>query len=259
MARPLTTEEDDCSLVRPNGVEDQIDAVLGLAPAVLRERLVIVDRGNPDYLFSETLVHLVRHGRRAEDQNLVSLVLPVLLGRCEANLLLKVPDGQMPDAASLREEILCSFSELFATDGSGDNPNELNFYECRFNRAFKFFRIDMVRREIARLRPITQMPAPDDDGEPGPHDEVFARVSEAFCTAPTQEGELALSELHDAILSLPADERDAVILVHILGYQEESEDPKTMTAATRCDCSGRTIRNRLTRAAVKLARFKEVL
>lgn len=95
MARPLTTEEDDCSLVRPNGVEDQIDAVLGLAPAVLRERLVIVDRGNPDYLFSETLVHLVRHGRRAEDQNLVSLVLPVLLGRCEANLLLKVPDGQM--------------------------------------------------------------------------------------------------------------------------------------------------------------------
>jgi len=109
------------------------------------------------------------------------------------------------------------------------------------------------------MRPITQMPAPDDDGEPGPHDEVFARVSEAFCTAPTQEGELALSELHDAILSLPADERDAVILVHILGYQEESEDPKTMTAATRCDCSGRTIRNRLTRAAVKLARFKEVL
>ena len=259
MARPLTTEEDDCSLVRPNGVEDQIDAVLGLAPAVLRERLVIVDRGNPDYLFSETLVHLVRHGRRAEDQNLVSLVLPVLLGRCEANLLLKVPDGQMPDAAGLREEILCSFSELFAIDGSGDNPNELNFYECRFNRAFKFFRIDMVRREIARLRPITQMPAPDDDGEPGPHDEVFTRVSEAFRTAPTQEGQLIQSELHGAILSLPADERDAVILVHVLGYQEESDDPEVVTAATRCDCSGRTIRNRLTRAAVKLARFKEAL
>lgn len=259
MAQPLTTDEDECSLVRPKGVEDQIDVVLVLADPELRERLVIVDRRNPDYLYSETLVHLVRHGRRAGDQNLISLVLPVLLGRCETNLLLKVPDGQMPEAASLREEILCSFSELFASDGSGDNPNELSFYECRFNRAFRFFRIDIVRREIARLQPITQMPTPDNDGEPGPHDEVFARVSEAFRTAPTQEGELVLSELHDAILGLPADERDAVILVHMLGYQEESDDPETVTAATRCDCSGRTIRNRLTRAAVKLARFKEAL
>jgi hypothetical protein len=172
---------------------------------------------------------------------------------------MKVPDGQLPEAASLREEILGAFSELFASDGSGENPNELNFYECRFNRAFKFFRIDMVRREVTRLGPIAQMPVPEEDGEPGSHDEVFARVSEAFRAAPTQEGESVRSELYDAILNLPADERDAVILVHVLGYQEESDDPETVTAATRCDCTGRTIRNRLTRAAKKLARFKEAL
>ncbi len=190
---------------------------------------------------------------------MISLVLPVLLGRCEANLLIKVPDGQIREAASLREEILGAFSELFASDGSGENPNELNFFECRFNRAFKFFRIDMVRRETARLDPVAQMPEPDEDGEPGPNDEVFARVSEAFRSAPTQEGELVWSELYDAILELPEDERDAVILVHVLGYKEESDDPETVTAATRCNCTGRTIRNRLTRAAKKLARFKEAL
>ena len=39
----------------------------------------------------------------------------------------------------------------------------------------------------------------------------------------------------------------------------ESDDPAEETAATRCDCTGRTIRNRLTRAATKLARFKEDL
>lgn len=187
MAQQLTADEDEHSLVRPKAVEDQIDAVLKLAPAALRARLAIIDRRNSDHIHSETLVHLVRHGRRVGDQNLITLVLPVLLGRCEANLLIKVPDGQLPEAASLREEILCSFSELFASDSSGDNPNELNFYECRFNRAFKFFRIDMVRREIARLKPITQMPTANEDGEPGPHDEVFARVSEAFRTMPTQE------------------------------------------------------------------------
>ena len=259
MVQPLTADEDEDPLVRPPAINDQIEAVLKLASESLRTGLAIVDRRHPDYMHSETLVHLVRHGRRAADQNLISLVLPVLLGRCEANLLIKVPDGQLPEAASLREEILCSFSELFASDGSGCNPNELDFYECRFNRAFRFFRIDMVRREITRLQPIAQMPVADEEGEPGPHDEVFARVSETFRSAAMQEGELVRSELYDAILDLPSDERDAVILVHVLGYQEESDDPQTVTAATRCGCTGRTIRNRLTRAAAKLARFKEAV
>lgn len=259
MAQPLMADEDDDPLVRPKVINDQIDAVLKLGQVALRARLAIGDGRNPDHLRSETLVYLVRHGRQIGDQNLISLVLPVLLGRCETNLLIKVPDGQIPGAASLRQDILGAFSELFASDGRGDNPNELDFYECRFNRAFKFFRIDMVRGEIARLRTIAQMPVPDEDGEPGTHDEVFARVSEAFHSQPTQERELVLSELHDAILELPADEQVAVILVHALGYQEESDDPATVTAATLCDCTGRTIRNRLTRAAAKLARFKEAL
>lgn len=83
--------------------------------------------------------------------------------------------------------------------------------------------------------------------------------AETFRSAAMQEGELVRSELYDAILDLPSDERDAVILVHVLGYQEESDDPQTVTAATRCGCTGRTIRNRLTRAAAKLARFKEAV
>lgn len=88
---------------------------------------------------------------------------------------------------------------------------------------------------------------------------MFARVSEAFRSPATQESVAFRSELQDAILTLPPDERDAVILVHGLGYQEESDDPDEVTAATRCNCTGRTIRNRLTRAAAKLSRFKEDL
>jgi DNA-directed RNA polymerase specialized sigma24 family protein len=65
--------------------------------------------------------------------------------------------------------------------------------------------------------------------------------------------------LLDAINGLPPDERDAVILVHVFGYKEESDDPNEETAATRCNCTARTIRNRLTRAAARLVRFKEAL
>lgn len=260
MAQPLKKAgDDDDPLVRPEAIEAQIDAALLLPPAALRVRLVIADPKASDYFRSETLVHLVRHGRRARDQALISLVLPVLLGRCETNLLVKVPDGQLPDASSLREEILGAFSELFASDEMGDNPNELDFYECRFNRAFRFFRIDAVRRELARLKPIVPMPEPVEDGDAEAHDDVFARISEAFRTPADQEGIAFRSELHDAIQRLPPDERDAVILVHMLGYQEESDDPDEDTAATRCNCTGRTIRNRLTRAAAKLVRFKEAL
>lgn len=179
------------------------------------------------------------------------------LNRCETNLLVKVPDGQLPEAASLREEILGAFSELFAIDGTDDASDELDFYECKFNRAFRFFRIDIVRRETARLKPMAQMPEPNQDGEPDAYEDVFARVSETFLAPATQENEVFRTELLDAIQRLPPDERDAVILVHVVGYKEESDDPDEETAATRCNCTGRTIRNRLTRAAAKLVRFKE--
>lgn len=259
MARALQKKGDDGPLVRPDAVETQIDAALTLTPQALRARVAITDRQDADHLRSETLVHLVRHGRRTGDQGLISLVLPVLLARCEANLIVKVPDGQLPEAATVREDILGEFSELFASDGAGMDPDELDFYECKFNRAFRFFRIDVIRRETGRLKHVAQMPEPDEDGEPEPHDEIFARVSEAFRSPATQDSSVFRSELHGAILELPPDERDAVILVHALGYQEESDDPGEETAATRCDCTGRTIRNRLTRAATKLARFKEDL
>jgi DNA-directed RNA polymerase specialized sigma24 family protein len=165
----------------------------------------------------------------------------------------------MRDAESVRQDILSSLMQMFVDDGTEGHKDELDFYECKFNRAFRFFRIDIVRREIARLAKAAQMPESDDEGEQGPYDEVFARVSEAFRSPATQEGDVLRGELYDAILALPPDERDAVILVHVMGYQEESDDPDKETAATRCDCKGRTIRNRLTRAAAKLARFKEAL
>lgn len=75
----------------------------------------------------------------------MSAVLPVLLGRCEANLLAKVPNTGMPDAASLRQDILDELAGLFATDTTTDGSDELDFYECRFNKAFRTLRIDAVR------------------------------------------------------------------------------------------------------------------
>lgn len=263
MARPLTkTEPDGTPYRRPGPVEAQVDEAVQLTLPDLRRRLLVTDRGDPAYIRSECLVHLLRHGRRAGDQTLMTAVLPVLLSRCEANLLVTVPDGRMPDAASLRQDILDELTELFVLDGLGDNPNELDFYECRFNKAFRSLRIDAVRRDARRRNEIVDvaaLPPSEAKDEPDAYEDAFARVSDAFKVFPTQEWDAFRDPFVKAIEALPPDERDAVILVHVLGYKEESEDPNEETAATRCNCTGRTIRNRLTRAAGKLARFKEDL
>ena len=263
MARLLTkTKADGTLYTRPPVVEAQIDAALQLSRSDLRARLLITDRNDPCYLRSECLVYLVREGRLSIDQELMSAVLPVLLGRCEANLLVKVQDGWVPDAADLRQEILKNLMELFATDGTGDFPNELDFYECRFNKAFMALRIDAVRIDARRHKhniTVVDLPPSESVGEPDAYEDAFARVSETFRVLPTQEWDVFREPFIKAIEALPDDEREAVILVHVLGYKEESEDPEEETAATRCNCTGRTIRNRLTRAAAKLSRFKEDL
>jgi len=261
MARPLTATASDGALyARPSAIEAQIDEVVELSQADLRARLLVTDRNDPYYLRSETLVHLIREGRRCDDQHLMNSVLPVLLGRCEANLLVKVPDDGVPDAATVRQEILENLTDLFVSDGTGDFPGELDFYECKFNKAVMALRIDAVRRDTRRRKRsivVVDKPPSEDPAEPDSDEDVFARMTKNFWTLPTQEWGVFREPLVKAIKALPTDEREAVILVHVLGYKVESEDADVETAATRCNCTGRTIRNRLLRAAAKLSHIKE--
>jgi hypothetical protein len=258
MVRPLTRIDRNGTLyVRPPAVETQIAGALALDIPTLGPRLSIRDSHSPDYLKSECLVHLVREAMRAGDHAKANALLPILLLRCEATLLAKVPDGRLPDAIGIRDEILGQFSEMFVTDGAEPALNELDYFECQFNSAFRTLRIDIIRSQTAHLKYITPLPESDIDEEPESDDEVLARLSKAAQIAATQEGDLLLASLIDAVESLPPDERQAVALCHILGYKEESDNPDVVTAATLCKCTGRTIRNRLTRAAAKLSRFKE--
>lgn len=259
MARPLTEKtQAGASYVRDPDVEAQTDEAMGLDLTRLKQRLRVANQAAPDYLRSECLVHLVRHGVREGNQPLVGAVLPVLLARCEANLTVKIPDGRLPNAVDLRETVLGELSEMFADECSGNSTGELDYFECKFNSAFRTLRIDILRRERPRLRHVVSAPLEGDD-EAEADEEALARVCESLQVPSVAEASVHMQELLDAIEALPPDERDAVMLVRVMGYKEESEDPNEDTAATRCKCTGRTIRYRLTRAAAKLAHFKERL
>jgi hypothetical protein len=251
MARPLTKHTGTGErYTRPPHIEAAIDVALALDWPTLHQQTLIRDRRFPDYLPSECLVHLIRKAHRDHHETIRDQLLAILLGRCEATLAATLPDSRAPNAAYLRDEALGRLGELFAEDGTGDNPDELDYFEVRFNAAFAALRTDLVRQEVRALRRAS----------PLPDDEAIARRPDAVLRSPaTQEPGLFLNQLFHAIDSLPPEERDAVILCDILGYAEEANDPAQRTAATICGVTGRTIRNRRTRAAAKLSRFKEDL
>jgi hypothetical protein len=223
----------------------------------LAGRAWISDPNKTEFLPMECLVHLVRDAGHRRDDQAMRALMPPLLGRCENILRAKIPDNTFPNAPEIREDILGDFSLLFVEDGAEEVPNELDFYECRFFLAFRVFRFGYLRRELARVKELIPLPVSSEPDSYSSDEDVFARVSEAFRRQPTQVGELLERELVRAINNLPPDERKAVVLCHVLGLKEESEDPSAVTAAKLCGVSGRTVRNRLTRAAKKLSQFNK--
>lgn len=258
MARALTKMKLDGTLyVRPPEIERQIDGVLSLGIVELRQRLMVADKNAGGYLRNETLVHLMRMSILENRAEVSEAVLPILLVRCEKNLEVTVSDG-LRDAAIVREDILGEFSELLALDSTTE-PGVLDFYECRFNSAFAALRTNAVRRAITRLKYEGEPDSADlpEDELYGQSDSLLKKLVDNLSSPATQEWGALRGPIIEAIKKLPRDERKAVILVHVLGYQQGSDDPSQITAATRCNCSPRTIYNRLQRAEMKLSAFKE--
>ena len=253
MALALNKHDTDGRRYRRRpAVEAAIDALLKQDIEIVCRQADIQDRRSSEFIAPECMVHLIREARRRNDETSMNRFLLPLLRRCEASLLSRV-SNQFPNAQDIREEVLGQFGELFASDGRGTNPDALDFFEVRFNRAFKAFRIDILRRELREQdnRKTIYVPLPDTEGTDPISDEDLSKY---FRTPPAQESGF---ELRAALLALPQDEQRAVVLCYIMGYDVESKDPEKRTAATICGISGRTIRNRLARAAVKLSSFKE--
>jgi DNA-directed RNA polymerase specialized sigma24 family protein len=261
MVRPLTKVSRSGELyTRPATIETAIAAALGFDRITLEQRAAVTDRNSPEYIPSECLVHLIRKKHRETNAPARDQLLNILLRRCEARLARTLPDDRIPNAAFVRDEALGRLGELFAEDGTGDNPDELDFFEVRFNRAFAALRTDLVRAEIRAARSFAPLPEEEDDAQLAADDQAMTGLSGAALKNPAnQENAQFLREVFKAIDKLPPDQRDAVILCHVMGYEAESEDPAKITAATLRGVTGRTIRNRLRRAAASLKQYKEGL
>ncbi len=250
MARPLTKiDEKGVLYARPSSIEAKIDVALTQDRPTLSQRAKATDRQSSDYLPSQCLVHLIRDAIRRGDHRLASALMPPLLVRCEANLKRTVPDGGLRNAEAVREEILSSFQLLFTDDAS---ESALDYYECKFNRAFKTLRINHVRAEVTARKNLADLPDQTTaDGDSMLEADMLARLSRAAQIGPSQEDHIYLQQVLKAINELPQGQRRALILRR-LGYTEES-----VAAVEGVD--GRTIRNRVKRADARLKKLKEDL
>jgi DNA-directed RNA polymerase specialized sigma24 family protein len=252
MAVPLTkTTRDGDLYVRPQHIEDAIALAQTQDLATLIQRAAITSRSSAEFLHLECLVHLIRSALRTGDHERVNSLLPWLLKRCEVILKKKIPAEQVPSADDLREEIIGDLAVLFAED-SCDPKQRLDFFECRFNLAFRTFRAPYIRRaraeKEARLVQHSDGDAPDERTQ----DEFLSELAEKFRRLDGIDPALK-EKLKAAIDDLPLDQRKAMTLVYLLGLPAESDDPSTVTAATRCGVSGRAIRYRLAKAIARLS------
>ncbi len=247
MVRPLTKRKKSGELYEhPPEIARHIEGALGQDLATLTLRAQERDPKSPEYLRSECLVHLIREAIRQAHEATYNALLPILLGRCEERLKAKIPDS-VPQAEQLREEVLGELSLLFAKDAASDASGELDFYECKFDKAFMTLRFDVLDKEAnktARRVPLSDGSTRSDEGE--------SEGRECVPEVPATQSERLDQE--ELLNMLPLDERKAVILCDIMGYRDESPDPDEETAATLCGVSGRTIRSRLKRGREQLKR-----
>jgi DNA-directed RNA polymerase specialized sigma24 family protein len=255
--RALTKKRTDGRLYqRPAAVTQRLQAFGGIERASLGALLRISDRRHPDYLPSECLVYLLREAVLDPDQGWFDRLCSALLGRCAHNLRWSIRAGTLPDAESVREEILGAFA-LRLAEALRLDPERLDPFEVMFDLAFVAFRRDQLRRETKRVqREPSFDPAPSDDSDAPDRWVLALRAEDGSDDVGLHGAEYHIfrNSVFAAIDQLPESERVAITL-RLEGIPLHSDDPATDSISRRCQVDERTIRNRIKSGVRKLQRL----
>lgn len=232
MIKPLTKISKTGEVYsRPRRVEENIESAVGLGIEAIKARLKEDNPDSENFLKSESLVYLFREALSRCDDVMTNVIATELLTRCERILRSKLSKS----SEHFREDILSDFAVILANDSS----NKLDYYEVRFNLAFRTHRLGMVRKEVERCEKI----ATKTFGTSTNDNEKETRSDEPICR-PIESDDLIRDELLD---QLPPDIQKAVVLRE-MGYPIESNDLSEKTVATLCGVSERTIHNWIKKA-----------
>lgn len=235
---PLTfAKKDGTRYARPEAIE------LEIATALERPLGELIDGDGTSSHSSGCLLYFLRRFRPNRRTPFHDRLLMLVLERADRivrNNLHGIPAERHEEIRlGVRDRIL----DLLLT-----GSDKLDFFEAVFNRAVKLLTITF-RRKVKRdvTEAIEDLARPDEDRSG--IDELDGMISKAAMGAMAQPE--ASAELNRIMALLTEKERDAVIAVHLMGLQEESDDPEEWTAATQLGISGRMVRYRLKSAETK--------
>src|SRR6267154_2632417 len=223
MVRQLTKKRKDGQpYVRPAEIESALKVALGEDLPTLLKRSAIRESKQEGYLPSEVLVHVIRNSMRSGDDRARDALVAALFERCMAILCATIRTSRRFDAQQLRNEVLGQFGERLAADQRPGGNERLDFYEVRFNRAFKALRVNALTAEGVYADRFEPLPSSCDE-EPEAHspeiDSELEPPSDPFAHA-------EIAEHLDLIDALPPDEREAFALRYVYGYEIESVNPE---------------------------------
>jgi len=243
---------------RPAVVDKQIQEALRLDSEELRRRLEVTDEVSPDFLKEESLVYLIRHYHKAEDQRSVKELSDFLLSRCATYI-----NGQLyslgDDAA--KEGYLDVVAQLFSRIFDlGSNRGD--FLQVRFWIVLKRLTVQVFRKQSKQLKlglncfPLTSL-----EGYNGEDTDAETRrggmLAPAIVTSRSIESEVIEKDLIQAALSqLKEPLRSAYLLRHYEEWPIEDQDPTVRTISRHFNKTPRTIRNWLARAEECLAAWR---
>lgn len=240
MAQPLQRKRRNGSqYTRPPDIENAIDAALLLDEARVTERATL-KRGEPGYLKTECIVHLIRDAKRSANRTRMNRLVNVLFKRCAANLRSTV-DDELPGAEELREEIMSQLVELFAVDGTPDDKLALDYYEIRFDSAFQKLRVNAIRAHIVQHqveKSVEDLARLKNESDDDTHDRLATRE--------------CIDLIAKRLDILTEDERTAIALRYLEGLDVSSVDSDEPTVAKLTGVSDVTVRKRLRSAKQKL-------
>jgi DNA-directed RNA polymerase specialized sigma24 family protein len=247
VVKPLTKRTKETQVVyhRREEVERQIERVHSLKSSQIFELLQTSHRSEPDYLFDETIVYLIRERRAGGDVPEIEAFYRVLNVRVWR--LLNKYRSKFGDRANFedfgQQVGIAILDKIFDIESDSADYAQVNFGDYAVAAAQTIWK----RRLVSHMREDQHSgdPRDGDDDEADPISEISA-------------GETKILEqliITEAIRSLPEHLKTVAVLLAD-GWKIESNDPTEPTISRQMRVSSRTIRNWVIEAREILDEYK---
>lgn len=238
---------------RPPEIEDAILETLALPFEDFMDRARNRNRGHPEYVPSEVLVHRIRAARYNNSDEQFNALYSVLIERINRSCPRSETrvEGGIGEVGSLMDvtEYVRERFVTFILEDRDKYEEKLDIFEARFDRAVRSLRKSAFRGVLRHGKPLTPL-------EYEPSGDVPEDVEEysALLNAPSMTPEEEITyrfQIRGAIDSLPETERRVIDMLEA-DLPIECKNPNEPSISGLLGCTPKTVRNRRDRAFQKI-------